>query len=136
MAKILANSDDLRIEWPFAMLLEEGKTQLIVDGTMDLLFRATDGSWHIIDYKFSDEPESALKKKYGLQLNLYRLALRRFQKVSEPVIHSSLIVVGRDGVKTVDIPEDPACLATAVQAAEALDALFKKILSPCELVIT
>ena len=36
MAKILANSDDLRIEWPFAVLLEEGKTQLIVDGTMDL----------------------------------------------------------------------------------------------------
>ena len=124
MAKILANSDDLRIEWPFAMLLEDGKTKLIVDGTMDLLFQATDGSWHIIDYKFSDEPESALKKKYGLQLNLYRLALRRFQKGSEPVIHSSLIVVGRDGVKTVDIPEDPSCLATAVKAAEALEKLL------------
>ena len=82
-------------------------------------FRATDGSWHIIDYKFSDEPESAPKKKYGLQLNLYRLALRRFQKVSEPAIHTSLIVIGRDGVKTVDIPEEPACLATAIQAAEA-----------------
>ena len=125
MAKMLINSDDLRIEWPFAMLLEEGKTQLIVDGTMDLLFRTTDGSWRIIDYKFTDEPEAALKKKYGLQLNLYRLALGRFQKGSEPVIHSSLVVVGRDGVKTIDIPEDPICLATAVQAAEALDTLFK-----------
>ena len=125
MAKILANSNDLRVEWPFSMLLEEGKTQLIVDGTIDLLFRAADGSWHIIDYKFSDEPESALEKKYGLQLNLYRLALRRFQKGSKPVIHTSLIVVGRDSVKTVNIPEYPTCLATAVQAAEALDALFK-----------
>ena len=117
------------MEWPFAMRLEEGKTQLIVDGTMDLLFRAADGSWHILDYKFSDEPESALKKKYGLQLNLYRLALRRFQKVSEPVIHSSLIVVGRDGVKTVDIPEDPTCLATTIQAAKALEELFRNATS-------
>jgi RecB family exonuclease len=107
------------------MLLEDGGTKLIVDGTMDLLFRAADGAWHIVDYKFSDEPESELKEKYGLQLNLYRLALRRFQKDSEAAIHSSLVVVGRDSVKTIDIPEDSSCLATAVQAAKALDALFK-----------
>jgi ATP-dependent helicase/nuclease subunit A len=125
MAKILAKSDNLRVEWPFAMLLEEGKTKLIVDGTMDLLFQNTDGAWHILDYKFTDEPESLLKKKYGLQLNLYRLALRRFQKDSEAAIHSSLIVVGRDDVKMVDIPENLSCLARTVQAAEALDTLFK-----------
>jgi RecB family exonuclease len=109
----------------FCHAVGRGKTQLIVDGTIDLLFRTQDDSWRIIDYKFTDEPAAMLKKKYSLQLNLYRLALGRFQKGSEPVIHSSLVVVGRDGVKTIDIPEDPTCLATAVQAAEALDTLFK-----------
>jgi hypothetical protein len=91
---------------------------------MDLVFKAADGSWHVIDYKFSDEPESGLRKKYGLQLNLYRLAIRRFQKDSEPVIHSSLIVVGRGGVKTVEFSEDTACRAAAVKAAEELDTLL------------
>lgn len=124
MAQMLSDAAELRFEWPFAMLLEEGGTKLIVDGAMDLVFRAKDGSWRIIDYKFSDEPEAALQKKYGLQLNLYRLALKRFEKGSEPAIRSSLIAIGRHGAKTVELPEDPGCLATAVQAAEALDALF------------
>ena len=126
MTKSLGNAADSRVEWPFAMLLENNGTKLIVDGTMDLLFKAADGSWHIVDYKFSDEPDAALKKKYGLQLNLYRLALRRFEDGSEPVIRSSLVVVARGGVRTVDIPDDPGCVATTVEAAKELDALFKE----------
>ncbi len=122
MANMLEGSADARIEWPFAMLLEDKGTRLIVDGTMDLVFKSADGALHVIDYKFSDEPDSALRKKYNLQLNLYRLALRRLE--AETAIRSTLIVIGRSGVKKLDIPEDSASLAAAVAAAKALDAFF------------
>ena len=98
---------------------------LIVDGTMDLMVQARDGSRHIMDYKFSDEADAVLIRKYGLQLNLYRLALAHLPESAKPVIRSSLVVVGRDGVRTVDIPHDPACLSATIKAAKELDAIFK-----------
>ena len=124
MAGKLSSATEFKVEWPFAMLLEKAGTKLIVDGTVDLLCKSKDGSWHILDYKFSDEPETALRKKYGLQLNLYRQALQRVLKSSEPRIRTSLIVIGRSGVTELEIAEDSTYTATAVAAAEALDRLF------------
>ena len=125
MAETLTGTADLRVEWPFAMRLEEGEMILIVDGTMDLMVQARDGSRHIMDYKFSDEADAVLIRKYGLQLNLYRLALAHLPESAKPGIRSSLVVVGRDGVRTVDIPHDPACLSATIKAAKELDAIFK-----------
>ncbi len=126
MRKDLAETAGLRVEWPFAMRLEEGGTIVIVDGTVDLTADAPDGSRHILDYKFSDETDAVLVRKYGLQLNLYRLAFAHLPENAERVIRSRLVVVGRDGVRTVEIPHDPACLSETVKAAKELDAMLRQ----------
>ena len=49
-----------------------------VDGVVDLLFEAADGSWELVDYKSGAPPDpAAAAARYELQLGLYALASER-----------------------------------------------------------
>ena len=75
---------------------------------------------HIFDYKFTDDPPARLLRRYGLQLNLYRLALRRCAGVPQLPVAASLVAVGRDHVHMVDVPEEPMTEQVAITAAQEL----------------
>ena len=109
---------EVRAEWPFALALKKDGATLIVDGTMDLVFQTSDG-WHIVDYKFTDDPPSKLLKKYSLQLNLYREALVRAGFKAKD-ISATLLAISREGIRPVDVPPNPTCPNTAVDTALAL----------------
>lgn len=73
-----AEPDKVIRELPFtARFFHKGAT-VLVDGAIDLIY-FKEAAWHIVDYKFSNRSASDLKKKYGLQLAIYRDA------VSNPV---------------------------------------------------
>gem|GEM_PF-669533 len=95
-------------ELPFAARFTHGGATVIVDGAIDLLY-LKDGAWHIVDYKFSGRPRSDLKKKYDLQLGIYRDAvsgaipgqverLPFFQEGAAPAVFTITILgIGVDG---------------------------------------
>ncbi|HOW98349.1 MAG TPA: UvrD-helicase domain-containing protein [Kiritimatiellia bacterium] len=107
---------DVATEWPFALKLEGGGATVIVDGTADLVL-ARAGRRRVVDYKFSEEDAAALAARYGLQLNLYRLAVARQAGVAPASVEASILAVRCEGVELVDIPFDPATAARAVAAA-------------------
>lgn len=61
-------------ELPFAARFDHDGAQVIVDGKVDLIF-FKDGTWHILDYKFSTHNARELEDRYALQLAIYRDAL-------------------------------------------------------------
>ncbi len=78
VARMLEGADPEKLirEMPFSARFESDGASVIVDGAIDLLF-FRDGAWRIVDYKFSGRPAAELKKKYGLQLAIYREAVSR-----------------------------------------------------------
>lgn len=121
VAGIAGKAGTVEAEWPFAMALGGGDTAVIVDGTMDLLFETPEG-WHIVDYKFTDDPPDRLVAKYGLQLNLYRLALLRRLGSSKKPIRTALLAVSGSGAQRIEVPPDANTERIAVEAAMKLDA--------------
>ncbi|MFH1037907.1 MAG: UvrD-helicase domain-containing protein [PVC group bacterium] len=75
-ARMLAGADPENVirELPFAARFTHDGATVIVDGAIDLIY-FKDGAWHIVDYKFSGRGPAGLKKKYGLQLAIYRDAV-------------------------------------------------------------
>ncbi len=69
-----ADPDKIVREMPFAARFTHDGANVIVDGAIDLMY-FKDGAWHIVDYKFSGRGPAELKKKYGLQLAIYRAAV-------------------------------------------------------------
>jgi ATP-dependent helicase/nuclease subunit A len=77
-------------EVPFAIRVmgEDGITPKVINGTIDSVFRTTEG-WKIVDYKTDlDGTPEVLKERYGKQLAAYEDAWRRF--TADPV-SSSLV---------------------------------------------
>ncbi|MEA1928874.1 MAG: UvrD-helicase domain-containing protein [Candidatus Auribacterota bacterium] len=68
------DSDKIIRELPFGARFTHDGATVIVDGAIDLLY-FKDGVWHVVDYKFSGRGPADLKKKYGLQLAIYRDAV-------------------------------------------------------------
>ncbi len=66
--------DNVIREMPFAARFTHDGATVIIDGAIDLIY-FKDGVWNIVDYKFSGRGPSELKKKYGLQLAIYREAV-------------------------------------------------------------
>ena len=120
IAPLVANAAAPRAEWPFSLYLRDATSGVIVDGTIDLFCKGKDGELHIFDYKFTDDPPARLLRRYGLQLNLYRLALRRCAGVPQLPVAASLVAVGRDHVHMVDVPEEPMTEQVAITAAQEL----------------
>jgi hypothetical protein len=72
----LAPAEQVLREYPFAARFTHDGAEVTVDGQIDLLvFKA--GVWHIVDYKFTDEPLDAVLGRYGFQLRVYGEALAR-----------------------------------------------------------
>jgi ATP-dependent helicase/nuclease subunit A len=122
LARLLEGADPEKIirEFPFSTRFDHDGAEVIVDGAIDLLF-FKDGAWRIVDYKFSGRPASELKKKYGLQLAIYREAVSRaipgsrartplFREGTEPAPFTMTILgIGPDGkVREVEIGEGEA----------------------------
>lgn len=125
MARAAGAAGELLVEWPFALALKQDTVALIVDGTADVILRGAAGGWRILDYKFSEEPREVLARKYGLQLNLYREALRRRLKAEGSAIEMTLVAVRRQAVEWIDVAADPSWAAAALAAAETLDRLSR-----------
>jgi len=66
--------ENLIRELPFVARFEHDRTQVIVDGKVDLLY-FKEGAWHILDYKFSSHGAGELVERYAFQLAVYRDAL-------------------------------------------------------------
>ena len=107
-------------ELPFAARFTHDGATVIVDGAIDLLY-FKDGAWHIVDYKFSGRPRSELKKKYGLQLGIYRDAVSGvipgkrerspfFKEGAGPVLFTMTILgIGEDGaIRNVTLSDEEA----------------------------
>jgi ATP-dependent helicase/nuclease subunit A len=67
-------AENVMRELPFAARFAHDGAEVIVDGAADLVF-FKDGAWTIADYKFSNEPADDLRRRYTLQLAIYRAAL-------------------------------------------------------------
>ncbi len=122
VATLLKGADPTKIirEMPFSARFEHDGASVIVDGAIDLLF-FRDGKWRIVDYKFSGRLPTELKKKYGLQLAIYREAVSRplpgriereplFAEGDGPAPFTmTILAIGPDGkVSAVEIGEEEA----------------------------
>ncbi len=106
-AAAIAGREVLR-EVPFVRSLRgEDRVSGIEEGKVDLLFRDEDG-WVIVDYKtdarmhLTEERITALRGKYGPQLDSYRKAMAQ---IGIPV-RRSCILLAETG-ETVEIPAEP-----------------------------
>lgn len=122
VAALVAGVDPARIirEMPFSARFDHDGAEVIVDGAIDLLF-FRDGKWRIVDYKFSGRSPAELKRKYGLQLAIYREAISRpipGRPEREPLFPEgdqkapftmTILAVGPDGkVREVEIGDEEA----------------------------
>ena len=95
--------------------------RLIVDGTADLLYRDAEGTWQVVDYKFTDAPVTDLQGKYRLQLGLYMEALRRLVGDSTAPVRARLVAIGKDRTREIEISVgDSSVIDDAFTAARAL----------------
>ena len=69
-----AEPDKVIRELPFTARFTHDGATVLVDGAIDLIY-FKNGVWQIVDYKFSGRGPAELKKKYGLQLAIYREAV-------------------------------------------------------------
>ena len=70
---------------------EEVEEKILVNGVIDCYFQEADGTLVLVDYKTDHlYQEEAFRKRYEIQLRLYRLALERIsgKKVKESLIYS------------------------------------------------
>lgn len=129
VAREAAQGRDRRAEWPFAMTLDQDDGRLIVDGTLDLLYTARDGRPCIVDYKFTDDDSPALVARYGLQLNLYRVAVSRLATHGGTKPAAFIVAVGSKAARVVEVPDDDAAIAKAFAAASGLARMLHE--PPC-----
>ena len=70
----MLNSNNIRREWAFNLLMEEGS---LLQGVIDCAFM-DDGAWVLVDYKTDRiEDEEAFIQRYQLQIDWYTKALER-----------------------------------------------------------
>ena len=74
---------------------------VLFQGEIDLLAKGEDGV-EIIDYKYSKKGAEALKKKYSLQLQLYKKAVAKVLKVPEKDISCTIVNIFRGFEVQVD----------------------------------
>ncbi|MCX7008069.1 MAG: PD-(D/E)XK nuclease family protein, partial [Kiritimatiellaeota bacterium] len=104
--------------------------EVIVDGAADLVF-FKDGAWTIADYKFSNEHADELRRRYALQLALYRAALftdegrpRFAAAAGKGAVKLLLICCGKEfqalEIPLADFPSLGKTSAAVIAAARAL----------------
>ncbi len=91
----------IRREQTFLMRLpaseiEEGAPdeEVIYQGAIDLLVERDDG-YEVIDYKYSELDDEELRKKYGVQIRLYRKAVARAMRVDEATVRARIVNIAR-----------------------------------------
>jgi ATP-dependent exoDNAse (exonuclease V) beta subunit len=86
---------ELLPEFPFVLLVGD----VLIDGTVDLLCRTSDG-YAIFDYKFTEGSDDSVVAKYQGQMNLYRKAAeKRFPSADKSEIW--LVVISSRGTRFV-----------------------------------
>ena len=83
-------NEQARSEQPFALLLEHG----LVNGVIDHIVRRPDGLWQIVDYKIGPIPDKAKAAElHRLQLKIYGLYLAKLfpdQRTYPTVLYTDL----------------------------------------------
>jgi len=133
--------DNVIRELPFAARFTHDGATVIIDGAVDLIY-FKDGVWHIVDYKFSGRGPAELKKKYGLQLAIYREAVSAAipgKKEREPLFREgegparfmmTVLGIAPDGtIRIVPITDEDAGDVPARVIAAAR--LIQEETSPC-----
>ncbi len=102
LVKRMQVAENIEKEKQFSILLEgkdifsvkneeEVEEKILVNGVIDCYFQEADGTLVLVDYKTDHlYQEEAFRKRYEIQLRLYRLALERIsgKKVKESLIYS------------------------------------------------
>jgi ATP-dependent helicase/nuclease subunit A len=97
MSNLTTGMPELQPEFPF--VLHEGDT--LIDGTIDLLCRTTDG-FAIFDYKFTEANDESIAEAYRSQMNIYQKAAERvFPETDASSIQ--LVVVSEQGPRLVEV---------------------------------
>ena len=100
LAKRMQVAENIEKEKQFSILLEEKdifsnknnggvEERILINGIIDCYFQEADGALVLVDYKTDHlYQEEAFRKRYAIQLQLYRLALERIsgKKVKESLI--------------------------------------------------
>ncbi|MDF7807101.1 UvrD-helicase domain-containing protein [Pontiellaceae bacterium B12219] len=95
MIEATAGMSELLPEFPF-VLLEEN---VLIDGTVDLLCRTTDG-YAIFDYKFTEGSDDSVIANYQGQMNIYRKAAEKcYPFAGEAQIW--LVVISSKGIRFI-----------------------------------
>lgn len=76
-----------------ATLLSENSEEMIFQGAIDLL--AVGDTVRIIDYKYSSHDSEYLRKKYRLQLELYRLATAKIMNIPPEKIRCCIVNIAQ-----------------------------------------
>ncbi len=72
-------SSEAHAEVPFSVCDDRAGIPAVQNGTIDLVYRADDTSWRILDYKTDVDADAAeLQQRYATQLEMYRRAWERF----------------------------------------------------------
>ncbi|NLX24439.1 MAG: UvrD-helicase domain-containing protein [Lentisphaerae bacterium] len=97
MIQLTSDVEALRPEFPFVLHHENN----IIDGTIDLLCRMSDG-FAIFDYKFTEAEDSAILAQYKGQMELYRLAAHHaFPNAARAQI--TLIIISAAGPRQLPV---------------------------------
>ena len=76
------------------LLPTDAADTVIFQGAIDLLCEDEEG-YLIIDYKYSSLGDEALRKKYAVQLLLYRKAVARVMKIDERTVRARIVNIAR-----------------------------------------
>ena len=97
MAGLTADMTEIRPEFPFVLHHEN----TLIDGTIDLLCRTTEG-FALFDYKFTETGETEAADQYRGQMEIYRCAAEKCFPSAE-ASSTELIMISSDGVKRVPL---------------------------------
>lgn len=111
-----AECEPWKTEWPFALRLSSPRGPILIDGTADLVCRNNTKPL-VVDYKFTSELTSQARDRYGIQLNIYRLAVARCLEIPADHVQTRLLVVKPTDAEWVEVPYDPQTEPRVISAA-------------------
>jgi len=113
------------LHWSRFQFLDED-TQILIRGTPDDIFKLSDGSYHIVDYKSAKvtETQDTLFPLYEVQLNAYAMICE---------VRSLVPVVGLSLIYTEPLTQINPDDAAALHAEESFALRFKATLKPVKI---
>ena len=94
----------------------------LLEGFIDLLYEASDGSFVVVDYKtHASDERPDLRQKPGYRLQIAAYALMIGESTGRPVSRCVFVFLGPDSVHEVEVDDLPEAIAEVRQALAAGD---------------